>query len=287
MKKINFFALALALLMGISFTSCLDSDNNAGYDAAGYVRVASSMYGVQLKDLDGNRFLPTMASLAALKQQGVDLTSSEYDLVYVYLKWVEETANKTKAGEARQVELVAASPVSKGKAFRQVNGMDELVVVNEAPVVTLLPSTGAGYGNTKPWLYGSELIVVPVHWRMKNDKDMLKQHTFTLNYVEGVSTNEQLQGNKTLALYLLHDKGTDNEEKNKLVDAANNFTFDIHDYLERYKMENGAYPTKVVVKAKINPDGYTLPVASEGEDAEKVWTSFDVDMELFNQMQKK
>lgn len=279
MKKINFFAFALTLLMGISFTSCLDSDNEGGYDTAGYVRISSSFYGVQLKDLAGNIYIPTTASVAALKQQGVDLNSTDYDLVYVYLKWVEETT--TKAGTSRQVELVAASPVSKGKGAYPVTSMENLITSNEAPVVTLEPM--GAYGSTaKPWLYGSELMVLPIQWKMKNDKEMLKQHTFSLYYISG---NQDDQDDKTMTFYLLHDKGTDNAEKNSLVDAANNFSFDIKSYMDSYKAQNGAYPSRVVVKAKVALDGFTLPIPGE-DGTGKVWTDYEIDASFLNKNTK-
>lgn len=281
MKKIKFFALALTLLMGISFTSCLNNDSEAGYDGYGYLKIINSSYGgLQLKDLAGNIYLPTMSSVAALKQQGVDLTSSDYNLAIVYWKWVEETQNGSKAGVSRQVDLVAAQPITKGKGAYSVTTLDELVVGNEGPVMTLQPEIGYG-SSAQSMLYGAEYVIIPVQWRMKNDKDMLKQHTFNLYYVNEVSTDENLHGNKTLALYLLHDKGTDNEDKKNLVNAANSFSFDIRNYMEQYKNEKGAYPNKVIIKAKVAMDGATLP--TPGEDGTgKVWTDFEIDASFLN-----
>lgn len=71
MKQIKFLTLALTILMGISFTSCLDSDSGP-YQWYRYVTVDSWMGIITLKGDDGFTYTPTNPN--ALQYQN----SSEY-----------------------------------------------------------------------------------------------------------------------------------------------------------------------------------------------------------------
>ncbi|EJW99491.1 hypothetical protein EVA_12397 [gut metagenome] len=95
--------------------------------------------------------------------------------------------------------------------------------------------------------------------------------------MKNASTDDSIQDNGIMTLYLQHDKGTDNEDKNKLVNANRIFTYDIQKFMVEYKREHNAYPNKVVIKVKTASDGYTLPTVSEGGNAESVWTKIEID----------
>ena len=45
MKQLKFLMVALTLLMGISFTSCLNSDNDYAPTVGGFVKVGGGMFG--------------------------------------------------------------------------------------------------------------------------------------------------------------------------------------------------------------------------------------------------
>ena len=61
MKQLKFLMVAFTLLMGVSFTSCLNDDaGESMYDGIGYVRTVMGSYFV---DLYGNTYHPTMASV--------------------------------------------------------------------------------------------------------------------------------------------------------------------------------------------------------------------------------
>ena len=58
MKQLKFLMVAFTLLMGVSFTSCLNDDaGESMYDGIGYVRTVMGSYFV---DLYGNTYHPTM-----------------------------------------------------------------------------------------------------------------------------------------------------------------------------------------------------------------------------------
>lgn len=57
MKQLKFLMVAFTLLMGVSFTSCLNDDaGESMYDGIGYVRTVMGSYFV---DLYGNTYHPT------------------------------------------------------------------------------------------------------------------------------------------------------------------------------------------------------------------------------------
>lgn len=109
-KKINFLAIAFALLMGVSFTSCLDSnnDNNNNYDWAGYVTVKSYMVGAYMLGDDGIIYYPTNPDV--LKITSTTGGSSSYvERAKVALKYVNNTG--TKAGGGKDVTIISGYTV--------------------------------------------------------------------------------------------------------------------------------------------------------------------------------
>ena len=61
-----------------------------------------------------------------------------------------------------------------------------------APIVTLEPTDN--YGQTyKPWMYGAEMLVLPISWKMENKEEMLKQHTMELVYINDESNESSTE----------------------------------------------------------------------------------------------
>ncbi len=71
MKKMKFLAFAVILLMGISFTSCFNSDDTNTYDGGTFVTVSSGYLGTGLilKSDDGLTLSPTNPSFLLLKDK--------------------------------------------------------------------------------------------------------------------------------------------------------------------------------------------------------------------------
>ena len=87
MKQIKFLVVAFTLLMGISLTSCLNSnDNSTNFDWSGYVTIdASGFYGVTLRSDFGDYTFTVVNADSYLK----NTTTNEYAkraVVYLVLK---------------------------------------------------------------------------------------------------------------------------------------------------------------------------------------------------------
>lgn len=257
MKQLKFLMVAFTLLMGVSFTSCLNDDaGESMYDGIGYVRTVMGSYFV---DLYGNTYHPTMASVTEMEAQGFKMSGT--DLAQIAFKYVEDTPATKAEGSTftpqdYRIKLVSAIAVDSysTKHVSSVENMEMEAIPETAPIVTLEPTDN--YGQTyKPWMYGAEMLVLPISWKMekKEEKEeMLKQHTMELVYIN----DESNESSTELVFYLRHNKGTDTKTD---VFAVRNKAYDVKQIMSDFKGKHGSYPTTIRIKAKTDMDGAKLP----------------------------
>lgn len=253
MKQLKFLMVAFTLLMGVSFTSCLNDDaGESMYDGIGYVRTVMGSYFV---DLYGNTYHPTMASVTEMEAQGFKMSGT--DLAQIAFKYVEDTpATKAEGGtftpQDYRIKLVSAIAVDS-YSTRYASSVEDMeaAIPETAPIVTLEPTDN--YGQTyKPWMYGAEMLVLPISWKMENKEEMLKQHTMELVYIN----DESNESSTELVFYLRHNKGTDTKTD---VFAVRNKAYDVRQIMSDFKGKHGSYPTTIRIKAKTDMDGAKLP----------------------------
>lgn len=254
MKQLKFLMVAFTLLMGVSFTSCLNDDaGESMYDGIGYVRPVMGSYFV---DLYGNTYHPTMASVTEMEAQGFKMSGT--DLAQIAFKYVEDTPATKAEGSTftpqdYRIKLVSAIAVDSysTKHVSSVENMEMEAIPETAPIVTLKPTDN--YGQTyKPWMYGAEMLVLPISWKMENKEEMLKQHTMELVYIN----DESNESSTELVFYLRHNKGTDTKTD---VFAVRNKAYDVKQIMSDFKGKHGSYPTTIRIKAKTDMDGAKLP----------------------------
>lgn len=220
MKQLKFLMVAFTLLMGVSFTSCLNDDaGESMYDGIGYVRTVMGSYFI---DLYGNTYHPTMASVTEMEAQGFKMSGT--DLAQIAFKYVEDTpATKAEGGtftpQDYRIKLVSAIAVDS-YSTRYASSVEDMEAIPEtAPIVTLEPTDN--YGQTyKPWMYGAEMLVLPISWKMENKEEI--------------------------------DTKTD-------VFAVRNKAYDVKQIMSDFKGKHGSYPTTIRIKAKTDMDGAKLP----------------------------
>lgn len=254
MKQLKFLMVAFTLLMGVSFTSCLNDDaGESMYDRIGYVRTVMGSYFV---DLYGNTYHSTMASVTEMEAQGFKMSGT--DLAQIAFKYVEDTPATKAEGSTftpqdYRIKLVSAIAVDSysTKHVSSVENMEMEAIPETAPIVTLEPTDN--YGQTyKPWMYGAEMLVLPISWKMENKEEMLKQHTMELVYIN----DESNESSTELVFYLRHNKGTDTKTD---VFAVRNKAYDVKQIMSDFKGKHGSYPTTIRIKAKTDMDGAKLP----------------------------
>ena len=119
MKQLKFLMVAFTLLMGVSFTSCLNDDaGESMYDGIGYVRTVMGSYFI---DLYGNTYHPTMASVTEMEAQGFkkiydvhredlerERTDDEFMAMYEQYEAFDELEDEFLEKEEEYTALVAS-----------------------------------------------------------------------------------------------------------------------------------------------------------------------------------
>lgn len=183
MKQLKFLMVAFTLLMGVSLTSCLSDDaGESMYDGIGYVRTVMGTYFI---DPNGNTYYPTSSSVVEMEAQGFKM--SEANLAYIAFKYVEDTpttkADANTTPKTFRIKLVSAAAVDSYQTEEAASIEDmETMVPENAPIVTLEPTDN--YGQTyKPWMYGTEMLVLPVSWKMENDVFAVRNKAYDIENI--------------------------------------------------------------------------------------------------------
>ena len=74
MKHLQLMMVALFVLMGVSLTSCLNSESDPYNYASAMVKVQSGAFYTYFKTADGTIIEPTQESISALEANGFDLS---------------------------------------------------------------------------------------------------------------------------------------------------------------------------------------------------------------------
>ena len=156
MKQLKFLMVALTLLMGISFTSCLNSDDGEYDDIYGMVLVNNYMGLLSFEDAAGNTYQPTSASVTQFEANS-SLKISDSRMGIILGKSIEpETNEKSKT---TNFTLKNFQPISFANAVVSMTAESLVVDAPEtAPVITLKLENGS----VQPFLYNKDILVTPI-----------------------------------------------------------------------------------------------------------------------------
>lgn len=242
MKQLKFMMVALTLLMGLSLTSCLNSDDTSDNTRQGLFRVKGYMGMNYFEDTAGNKLYPTSASLTSVESSS-SFKMSSTNLAYIQYRMVETEAS-TKAEttpESYNITLSAAAALDGLTPIMAENTAEmESTVPENAPIVTI------GMENTAfnvPFLYDKETLFLPIVFRQANNESVVEQHKMRL-----VCNREEIEaGDTELVLYLRHDRGTD--EKTDVMNYAYQ-GFNITEIVNEFTNITGGEPAKVTLSVK-------------------------------------
>ena len=136
MKQLKFLMVALTLLMGISFTSCLNSDNDYAPTVGGFVKVGGGMFGTTFTMLDGATTIsPTAASLTQA-ESNMGFKYSNTNIAYV-IGTYDETLNPDPINnkEYKSVSLTYAVSLDDKVLITERGASNDSV--NKAPIIDL------------------------------------------------------------------------------------------------------------------------------------------------------
>lgn len=207
MKQLKFSMLALIVLMGISLSSCIKSDDNGGdYTRELLAQVRTGYVGTYFVDALGNQLFPTAASLLEIESKG--FKPMQTHMAYIYYKVLKintPTAATENTKRTIDIELLGAISMDGDALITEEGSGDDVPAT--APII------GAEFENgmtrLAPFAFDEHTIVLPLFWRGGSDKESFAQHKFTL-----VFHPEKVQKDATeMVLQLRHDKGTDTKSE--------------------------------------------------------------------------
>lgn len=243
MKKLNFLMLAFTLLLGITFTSCLDSDDDSDRTGYAMVRCKSYMGLGWFEDRYGNQLNPTAASLLNVETQ-TNFNMSSTHLAMIQYRLVETEGSASGSADTNNkkydIELLAAESLD-GPAVVVANNAEEMATrAPETASVVTIKSSSFSY---VPYVYDKETIFLPIVFRWSNESSMASQHKMVL----ACNLEDVTSGSKQLTFYLRHDRGTD-EKENAVVGMLRGY--DIGDAVSSFKAIAGNDPETVVLYVK-------------------------------------
>lgn len=259
MKQIQFFAFTLMMLMGLSFTSCLDSESESPFDGSGYYYVRGSIGTYYFEDGIGNIYYPTSSSLLEMQNSGFDFSNVKMALVYWSFVTTDGAEQPTlnvdpENPQTYNIDVVAISALETPQTISATDVAEMNQVAPEtAPIYSMRAVTA--YGEyVDPILYDNNTILTSMQWRTSNSEEKFKMHTINVVFIP----SEFETGDTDLNLYIRHDRGDDvaeDEDKEStylsgLVFYTNIYGINVQAAVNQFYLRTGAYPQRIVLKAK-------------------------------------
>lgn len=264
MKQLKFLMVAFTLLMGISLTSCLDSDSDPYSYGYGYAKVVNSYgatYFTMGKDIT---ITPSSGSVATLLANGIDISKMTNHVVYITYRWDPALINiTTETKDLQGVDLMGALDLNNRSEIVEEKGAAN-DSVNTAPIISLTSSQSS---EVKPIFYDATTLLIPANYYMYS-----KIHYLTLKYYP----NEETEDNK-LRLYLHHNaKGDESTSATSTNYAQQGYlgflqkAYDLTGIFARYALKHGGTrPTTLEIVTLENPYSVKL---DDAQTKEKVYT---------------
>lgn len=257
MKQLKFLMAALLMVMGVTLSSCLNSEEGEYDDIYCTALVNSNYLGyTYFEASNGDKLYPTPASVAQIEAQGYKI--SDYKMALIQGRSLEknETTNTNTEPGKIDFTLTGFLPYEYGTAIvaETMENMAQLAP-ETSPIITMKISNG--YQTIVPSQFNNNVVILPIAWALQDSKDAYDKHQLAL----ACSLDEVKSGDKEIVFYIRHDNGGD--EKTETY-AAPLYGYDISEALEKFQEIAGNVPTKVIIKAHENsqhsteiPENYT------------------------------
>ncbi|MBE7400839.1 hypothetical protein IN666_15240 [Bacteroides fragilis] len=261
MKQLKLMVLALTLLMGTMFTSCMDSGENGPQQWSGVVKVNDRMGYVTFTDAAGTELIPTNTIPVTLDAR----------MAWIYCQVDEGQDLSTNPKQIKITLLQDPTGIDAPAVTTTAVGGSGDVTTN-APIGSL--SFASGYSTVAPFQFSENTIVLPVLYRVKNVstaddiKNELAKHSFTLVCY----TDDITSGATDLKLYLRYAV---NDEAAAIAERASRTSsfkaYDISQILREYTQKSGqAKPSKIIVVAQQNEYNNKIEDSSTTEKAYEI-----------------
>lgn len=226
--------VAFTLLMGVSFTSCLDSNEGVVYDVEGWPMLVRSYMGyVTFEKADGTIYTPTQTSLTQFETNN-SIKVSDYKMGFVLGQTIEP-----------ETDTKATNITFTLNTFQPITFANAVVAQTKRDMDTVAPENSPVRMQSvkiSPDLFNEDILMIPISWRLQNDGEKFKLHKLAL----ACALDDIQEGDTELVFYIRHDNGGD--EKFDVYYSAW-YAYDIQSALNSFEAKTGKLPTKLVVKA--------------------------------------
>lgn len=168
-KQMKFLTLALALFVGMTLTSCLDSDSDPTMRSYMMGRLQSSgLYGTTFVSPNGQRLVPTQESVLQFElNSGVSLDTYNGQVVVAYFSWNSDQMQvDMNASEISGVTLYNLEPLEEKTLVVQAadQGVEKRDSVATHAIISL--NSPAGNGKYQPYFFDDtrNILVLPVNY---------------------------------------------------------------------------------------------------------------------------
>lgn len=260
MKHLKLLMAALAMMMGLTMTSCLESDDEYKQTYTAVAKLNGNYGTYQFVTPDGFTITPSLASISSFEGNNGSLLTHVGKVFLVYYTLADGQTIDENTTSVSEVKLEGLMPIDRPVEVVEEEG-DMNDSINNTPIITLKYSE-----ELKPAFFDRSTLYLCVNYYMEN-----VTHDMTLMYYPN-----RMEYTDMPTFYLHHDKNTDNilapQSTSYYWASAGYFsffymTFDISDALYRYNMDNGAsgMAQKVRVVAYENGAGIDMETAKTAE----------------------
>lgn len=227
MKRNTFFAAAMALCLGLSFTSCLDSDNDSNSrPIGGFVKTGGYMGLNFFLTPDGQiSIYPTTASISNLEKNNFKMSQINAAFIQgTYDLTVNADAtgtNSTTSNQYKEVTITYAAPLDAKVEIAEPGAINDSV---NHQCIRAIDNSNRGSQNyfsaeyNKPWFfYDATTLVLPINYGLSGQK----LHAFTLVY----DPTSSQPGDTTIKLRLCHYNNQDTSNLNESYGLSSSVPF--------------------------------------------------------------
>lgn len=247
--------MGLALLMGTSLTSCLNSDTEYTPQLAGIVK--TTMYGTSFTLYDGKTTItPTSASLSSVESNmGFKAANSNISFI---MGTYDETLNPEGTTDFASVNMTYGITLDAKVEMVGTRGADN-DSVNAAPIISFENSqqtSGANFHS--PWFfYDKTSLILPINYYFSKPI-----HKFTLVYYTNESNADECK--LYLRQYIGDDKGNQYQSYSMSGGFPNLyfFAFDLSSVFYNHRNLHGENPSEITIEYLQNENSYDQ---TEGE----------------------
>ena len=258
MKRNTFFAAAMALCLGLSFTSCLDSDNDSNSSViGGFVKTGGYMGLNFFLTPDGQvSIYPTTASISNLEKNNFKMTQVNAAFIQgTYDVTLNADVNGTDATTSKQykeVTITYAASLDAKVEIAEPGAKNDSV---NHQCIRAIDNSSRGSQNyfsaeyNKPWFfYDATTLVLPINYGLSGQR----VHAFTLVY----DPTSSQPGDTTIKLRLCHYNNQDTSSLTESYSIASShpfayfYAFDLEDAFNTWssKTQQSGRPQTVTIE---------------------------------------